>query len=380
MIYFDNNATTPIHPKVLQVIRKASIEYWANPSSVHKLGRKAFAKLEEARNKIAEFIGAEYYEIFFTSGGTESNNIAILGVMENNKNKKMAISSIEHPSVYDTSVFLRNNTIDVLEIPVDSNGIVKIEELKNILSNLKDIAFVSIMYANNEIGTIQPIREIGELCASYGIIFHTDAVQAFGKIPINVKKDNISLMSISSHKIYGPKGIGAVYIKKGIKIIPRFFGGYQEYQIRPGTQNLPAILGFVKAAEIAFLQMKENAEKLNELTDYFYNEIKLRIDNVILNGHPTQRVPGTINLCFPGAEAQSLIALLDQDDILVSAGSACSSGSISASRTLSEIGRRKQDALCSIRFSLGRQNTKKEVLKVISSLQRHVSYLRKINS
>jgi cysteine desulfurase len=377
MIYFDHNATTPVLPEVRDVMASAMEEFWGNPSSAHSAGRKAFAQLEMARERLASLIGASSKEIFFTSGGTEADNLAALGFMERHPGAGMVISAIEHPAVHDAANSLAEKGHAKQVASVDHHGIIKLDHLKELID--KKVKLVSIIYANNEIGTLQPVTEAGDICAAKGVTFHTDAVQAFGKVPVSVKNNHISMMSISSHKIYGPKGCGALYIRHGTKLNARTFGGSQERHIRTGTENLPAILGFVKAAEIACKSLEHDRKYLFEMTETLFNEITARIDNVIRNGHAEKRIPGTLNVCFPGAETESLLASLDQEGICVSGGAACSSGSINASRTLLAIGRRKVDAVCAIRFSLGKENTKEEVITVAKALEKAVARIRNVN-
>jgi cysteine desulfurase len=378
MIYFDHNATTPILPEVRDVMTSAMKEFWGNPSSTHSAGRKAFAQLENARERLASIIGASPKEIFFTSGGTEADNLAVLGFMDKHTGAGIVISAIEHPAVYDAAHSLAEKGRSVQFVPVDGQGIIRLDCLKEMIAN-NNVKLVSIIYANNEIGTLQPIAEAEEICAAKGVIFHTDAVQAFGKVPINVQNGNVSLLSISSHKIYGPKGCGALYIRQGVKLNARTCGGSQERHIRTGTENLPAVLGFVKAAEIACNGLEHDGTYLFDLTETLYNEITARIGNVLRNGHTEKRIPGTLNVCFPGAETESLLASLDQEGICASGGAACSSGSISASRTLLAIGRRKVDSVCAIRFSLGKENTIAEVATVVKVLENAVSRIRSVN-
>jgi cysteine desulfurase len=377
MIYLDHNATTPVLPEVREVMIDAMKELWGNPSSLHSPGRKAFAKLENARARFAGLIGASPKEVFFTSGGTESDNLAITGFMDRFPGGELVISSVEHPAVHDAAQYLSSKGHTVKHIPVDEYGVIQMEKLAESLND--KVKLVSIIYANNEIGTIQPIEEIGEMLEEKKIPFHSDAVQAFGKIPLDVGKGHLSLMSVSSHKIYGPKGCGALYVREGLKINPRTFGGSQERHIRTGTENLPAILGFVKAAELACNNLAVDAKYLFNLTEMMYREICTRIENVIRNGHTQKRIPGTLNLCFPGAETESVLASLDQDGVCASGGAACSSGSINASRTLLAIGRRKADAVSVIRFSLGKENTRKDVLAAVDALEKAVKRIRAIN-
>ena len=377
LIYLDHNATTPVLPEVRDVMNEAMKDFWGNPSSLHSVGQKAFAKLENARARFAELIGASPKEVFFTSGGTEADNLAVLGFMERFPGRELVISSVEHPAVFDAANYLAGKGYEVKQVSVDEHGIIKMNDLEESLN--EKTALVSIIFAHNEIGTIQPIQEIGEILAKKKIAFHSDAVQAFGKIPLDVSKGRLSLLSVSSHKIYGPKGCGALYIRSGLKIAPRTHGGNQERHIRTGTENLPAILGFVKAAEIACGAMENEAKRLYELTEIMYKEICARIENVIRNGHPQNRIPGTLNLCFPGAETESLLASLDQDGICVSGGAACSSGSIGPSRTLLALGRRKTEAVSAIRFSLGRENTKQNILTAVDALVKAVKRIRAVN-
>jgi cysteine desulfurase len=377
MIYFDHNATTPVHPKVRETIAEAMEEFWGNPSSGHSVGRKAFAQLEKARERFAALIGATPKEVYFTSGGTESDNLAILGTLERNPGAGFIISAIEHPAVYEAALSVVDKGHPLQIVPVESDGVVRLDALAKTLN--ENVKLVSIIYANNEIGTIQPITEIGDLLKSKNILFHTDAVQAFGKAPITVGKCHVSMMSVSSHKIFGPKGCGALYVKQGVILTPRTLGGSQERNMRTGTENLPGILGFVKAAEIVHANLEQDAKRLFNLTELLYKEISDRVENVIRNGHAEKRIPGTLNLCIPGAETGSLLASLDQEGICASGGAACSSGSIHASRTLLSIGRRKTDAVCAIRFSLGSENTIEEVLSVAVVLEKVVARIRSVN-
>jgi cysteine desulfurase len=377
MIYFDHNATTPILPEVMDVMKQAMQEFWGNPSSTHSMGRQAYARLEKARERLAGVLGASSKEIFFTSGGTEADNLAILGTMEQYPEGEILVSAIEHPAVYESAHGLVAKGHSVKDIPVDGNGIVKTDEMECMISDKTRL--VSVMLANNETGTLQPVKEIGELAEKKGVVFHSDAVQAFGKVPLSVKETKVDLLSISSHKIYGPKGCGALYVRQGAKVHPRTFGGSQERGMRTGTENLPAILGFVWAAEIACSKIAEESKRLTELSMLLFNQISERIENIIRNGHAEKRIPGTINICFPGAETESVLASLDQEGICASGGSACASGSISASRTLLALGRRKVDAVCSIRFSLGRDNTAEQVMKVAEVLEKVIARIRKVN-
>jgi cysteine desulfurase len=377
VIYLDHNATTPILPEVKEVMNQAMDEFWGNASSMHSIGRKAFAMLENAREKLAWLLGASPKEIFFTSGGTEADNLAVYGIANLYPAAEVLISAIEHPAVYDAAHELSPKGYSVIDIPVNGDGTILVDELEKLITDKTKL--ISVMYANNETGTIQPVKEIAEIANKRNITFHTDAVQAFGKIPVNVPESGVSLLSISSHKIYGPKGCGALYVKQGVRIKPCTSGGNQERSIRTGTENIPAILGFVKAAEIVCTCLEEESKRLQDLGNLLNDEIMARIDNVIRNGHECLRIPGTLNYCFPGAETESILASLDQQGICVSGGSACSSGSVSASRTLMAIGRRKADAMCAVRFSIGRDNSIQEIKEVSEILEHVVQRIRNVN-
>jgi len=378
MIYFDNNATTPILPEIREVIMEAMEKYWGNPSSSHCIGKTALEELENARKRIATLIDVDPAEIYFTSGGTESDNLALLGIMEYQQGKSLALSEIEHPAVKNSALYLKNRGIGSQIIPVNSNGIIEIDTLNRYID--ETTMLLSIMAANNETGTIQPLEAIGEKVSERNIIFHTDAVQAFGKIPLSIKKCGISLMSISSHKIYGPKGCGAIYIKKGTPIKPRSFGGGQEKMMRTGTYNIPAILGFVKAAEIAYNTMASESRYLFELTELLYDKISTSIDSVVRNGDQEHRLPGTLNVSFPGTISGMVVKDLDENGICVSGGAACNSGIAEPSSVISALGRKKIEAISAIRFSLGRDAVKDDILHTVEILKTVVEKRRKQNS
>lgn len=378
MIYFDHNATTPILPEVKEVMAEAMHEYWGNPSSGHTMGKKAADKLAFARNTLAELLSVSSEEIVFTSGGTEADNLSILGIVEPTLESAILISDIEHPAVSDTADYLVRHGVCCERIPIDNQGIVQVETLANAVN--EKVKLISVMFANNEIGTIQPMKEIGEIAAQNSILFHSDAVQAFGKVPLNVVENNISLCAISSHKIYGPKGCGALYVKKGVPLNPRTYGGGQEHGLRTGTQNLPAILGFVEAAQIAYNKMSEEKQFLMDLTEYMYTEISSCIENVIRNGHPQKRIPGTLNLSFPGVISEMVVEELIKERICMSGGAACHSGTTEPSHVLLALGRRKQEAVAGVRFSLGRASNREEVDVVVKILKRVIESLRDLNS
>ena len=375
MIYFDHNATTPIIPEVRNVINEAMEKYWGNPSSAHSIGKEALRELGRARIRLAGLLDVKPSEIYFTSGGTEADNIALIGCMKQYPRSHMVISDIEHPAITKASnALLYEHDIQCTRIPVDGKGCVQVSRLAESLMDRTKL--ISVMYANNEIGTIQPIKEIGELASKKNILFHSDAIQAFGKVPINIQKENISLLSISSHKIYGPKGCGALYIKEGTLVLPCSYGGSQEHGLRVGTQNLPAVLGFVKSAEIAYENRDIEKKYLFGLTEFFYKKLTEKIENIIRNGDPENRIPGTLNVSFPGTVSGMIVDSMNEIGICISGGAACSSDSYEPSHVLTAIGRRKIEAISGVRFSLGRSNSEEEVNQATISLTEIISELR----
>jgi cysteine desulfurase len=376
----DHTAGMPVDPRVLEAMLPYFTQNYGNPSSVHSLGNEARKAIDEARGRVAELIGAERKEeIVFTSGGTESNNLAIKGVAYRNKDKGNHIitSSIEHMSVINTCKHLGKHGFRVTYLPVDQHGIVEIEALKKELTD-KTI-LVSIMYANGEIGTIEPIKEIGEIAHSKGALLHVDAVAATGQVPINVQDENIDLLSVSSNDMYGPRGVGALYIKTGTRIQPIIHGGGQERGLRSGTENLPGIVGMGKAAEIAKAEMKEEAERLTKLRDKMIQGILDSIPESYLNGHPTKRLPNNVNVRFSYIEGESLILSLDMEGVACSSGSACTSKTLEPSHVLLAIGLAHEEAHGSLLFTLGRQNTEEDVKYVLDILPKIVKRLRTIS-
>lgn len=375
-IYMDHSATTPVHPAVLEAMLPYFTEFYGNASSVHSFGREARNAMEEAREKIASFIGAQPSEIVFTSGGTESDNYAIEGVaFENTKRGKHIITSvIEHHAVLNTCKHLETHGFEVSYVNVDRYGVVDLDHLKSLIRD--DTILITIMHANNEIGTIEPIKEIAEIADSRGIIFHTDAVQSIGKIPFNVNDVKVDLLTMSAHKIYGPKGIGALYIRKGTKVEPLIRGGHHERNRRAGTENIPGIVGFGKAIEIAGSDMEQEAKRLWELTERLRIGLQERLDYVYVNSHPTNRIPGILNLSFDYVEGESIILNLDLKGVAVSTGSACTSGSLEPSHVLTAIGLCAATAQGAVRFSLGRSNTEEDVDYVIEELPPIINRLR----
>jgi len=375
-VYLDNNATTPTHPEVIKAMLPYYQEVFGNASSIHQFGQQARKAIGEAREKVAEFIGAKPEEIVFTGGGTESNNFAIKGIAYANeaKGKHIIASSIEHYAVLKTCKYLEKKGFKVTYIPVDKYGLVDPDEVKKAI--IKETVLITIMHANNEVGTIEPITEIDKIAKEKGIYFHTDAVQTVGKIPVNVNELNVDLLSLSGHKIYGPKGIGALYIRKGTRIEPLLHGGHHEKNRRAGTENVPAIVGLGKAIEIARNTMEQEAIRLTNLRNTLCNGISQKIDYVHLNGHPGKRLPNTLNISFEFIEGESIILNLDLKGIAVSSGSAYTSGSLEPSHVLSAMGVEPAIAQGSIRFSLGKENTEEDIDYVLEVSPEIVARLR----
>lgn len=375
-IYMDHAGTTPMYPDVLKAMEPFFREHFGNPSSIHFSGREAEKALSDSRKKIAEFLGVSNEEIIFTSGGTESDNLALKGVAFANKDKGKHIitSEIEHKAILQTCEWLEKQGFSITYLPVDKYGIVSLEELEKSIRD--DTILVSIMHANNEIGTIEPIDEIGKICKKHEVYFHTDAVQTFGKIPI--KMENIDLLSMSSHKLYGPRGVGALFVRRGVKIEPILHGGNQEMGRRSGTENVVGIVGFAKAVEIAKRNMKKESERLTKLRDRLIKDV-LEIPDCWLNGHPTKRLPGNAHFCFRYIEGESLILYLDMKGIAASTGSACSSKELKPSHVLLAIGLKHEEAHGSLRLTLGRDNSDEDVEYVLSVLPEVVENLRKMS-
>ena len=375
----DHSATTPVHPEVLDAMLPYFTKHFGNASSVHSFGRDAKNAIEEAREKIADFIGAKSNEVIFTSGGTESDNFAIEGVaFENSKKGNHIITSmIEHHAVLNTCKHLESHGFQVSYISVDEHGIVDLEQLKNAIRD--NTILITIMHVNNEIGTIEPLKEISAIAKEHGIIFHTDAVQSVGKIPVNVNDLGVDLMTLSAHKIYGPKGVGALYIRKGTKIEPLIRGGHHERNRRAGTENVPGIVGFGKAVEIASADMEQESKRLWDLTERLKDGLTERIEYVYENSHPTKRVPNIINLSFDYVEGESIILNLDIKGVAVSTGSACTSGSLEPSHVLTALGLCASTAQGAVRFSLGRDNTKEDVDYIIEIMPEIINRLRQMS-
>lgn len=380
-IYMDHAGTTPMRKEVLDYMLPYFTEKFGNASSIYSYGREAKSALENSRIKVANLINAKPDEIFFTSGGTEADNWALKGIAFANKEGKKHIitSSIEHHAILHTCQDLEKVGFKVTYLPVDKYGLI---DPKQLADSITDETFlVSIMHANNEIGTIEPIKELVEVVKEKdeNIYFHTDAVQTVGKIPVDVKDLDVDLLSISSHKIYGPKGVGALFIKKGTKIKPILTGGAQERKRRAGTENIPAIVGFGKAAELAHRDLLQDKSRLEKLRDYLIKGILKNIPHTRLNGHPIKRLPHNVNVCFEFVEGESMLMKLDMKGICASSGSACTSGSLEPSHVLLAIGLPHELAHGSLRLTLGRDNEKEDVDYVIKALKEIVDKLREMS-
>ena len=378
-VYLDNVATTFVANEVMREMLPTFTSIFGNPSSTHSYGRDAVALVDNARDKVAKALGANANEIYFTSGGTEANNWAIRGLAYANRNKGNHIitSQIEHDSILNTCRELEKEGFTVTYLKVSKDGFINFADLIHSIN--KNTILISIMTANNEIGTIQHIQAIAQTAKEKGIIFHTDAVQAVGTINFNLEDLSIDAMSVSSHKLYGPKGAGCLYIKEDTKIESLIFGGNQERKLRGGTLNVPSIVGFGKAIEIANRDMSINHKKLKMLREYFVKNLIDNIEDIHFNGHEIQRLPGLVSVTFDYVEAEAIITMLDMEGIAVSAGSACDSGSLEPSHVLKAIGLTNQEAKGTIRFSFGKSNTKDEIEYVIEKLVVIVEKLRSMS-
>lgn len=377
-VYMDNAATTRVDERVVESMIPYYKEIFANPSSLHEMAHQAKKAVEQSREKIAEFLNSEKEEIIFTSGGTESDNLALKGFCFANKDKGRHIitTKIEHDAILNSCKWLEENGFDVTYLSVDEYGLINLDDLEKSIRD--DTILISIMTANNEIGTIQPIKEIGELAKKYNIVFHTDAVQGVGKVDIDVKRDNIDMLSLSSHKINGPKGVGVLYKKNEIKIDSWNTGGGHEFGLRSGTENVPCIVGLAKAMEILEKEMNENIERMTKIRDYLIENIS-KIENSRLNGHKEKRLCNNVNFSFDFIEGESLVTLLSDNGIMASTGSACSSKSLDPSHVLLAIGLEHEQAHGSLRLSLDKYSTIKEAEYVLNVLPDIVERLRKIS-
>lgn len=371
-IYLDHNATTPLHPEVKKTMQKA-LDIYGNPSSLYLFGRQARQLVETARQQVATFIGAQADEIIFTGSGTEANNTVLSTV-----NNEIITTSIEHPAILEPAKFLEKKGIKVKYLDVDQYGKINIEQLKNLISKKTDM--ISVIMVNNEIGTIQDIKAISNIAHQHGALMHTDAIQAVGKIPVSVKDLGVDLLTMSAHKMYGPKGIGALYVKNGIPFSRFILGGHQEKNRRAGTENTLGIIGFGKAATVRAKEMDKEHERLLALKNMLKNGIEKTIPNVKFNGHPTDCVAGTLNVSFAGAEGESILLYLDLEGIAVSTGSACASGSLDPSHVLLATGASAEYAHGSIRISLGRENTRDDIEYVLDVLPRVIKKIRDMST
>lgn len=379
IIYLDNAATTQVDPRVLEAMLPFFTEYYGNPSAVYSFAETAKKAVEDAREKLAELIHAKKDEIYFTGGGSESDNWALKATAEayGNKGKHIITSKIEHHAILHTCEWLEKHGFEVTYLDVDEKGLVSPEELEKAIR--PDTILISIMAANNEIGTIEPLAEIGEIAHKHGILFHTDAVQAFGHIPLDVDAMHIDMLSASGHKINGPKGIGIMYIRKGVKIRSFIHGGAQERQRRAGTHNVPGIVGFGKAAELALANMDERIKYETELRDYLIKRVSSEIPYTRVNGDLEKRLPNNANFCFRFIEGESMLILLDQNGICGSSGSACTSGSLDPSHVLLAIGLPHEIAHGSLRLSLSEKTTKEDIDFTIDELKKIIERLRNMS-
>lgn len=386
LIYFDHNATTPLHPEVQAEIQ-ASFGIFGNPSSFHQFGREARKRVEIARAEVASFIGADPEEVFFVGSGSEANN-TVLSILPCDKQhcvcnmkiaKKVVTTKIEHPCILESAKCLKLKGSDVHFLDVDAYGKVDIEQLGAVLAK-GDVGLVSIMMANNEIGTIQDIKRLARMAHDKGALFHTDAVQAVGKIPIDVKDLDVDFLTISAHKIYGPKGVGALYVKKNVRFCPLIVGGHQERGRRAGTENTLGIIGLAKAVEMRRIEMTDEEERLLRLKGLMRRLLEENVPDIRFNGHPTDCLPGTLNVSFAGVEGESILLYLDLEGIAVSTGSACASGSLDPSHVLLATGLAAEDAHGSIRISLGRDNTQEDVEYAAEKIREVIVRLRKMST
>ncbi len=379
MIYADNAATTKTCPAAQRAMLDAMERSWANPSSLHSPGQQAKEALQTARETVARAIGAQPREVYFTSGGSEADNQAIISAAKlgARKGKKhLVTTAIEHHAVLHTMDQLSKEGFEVTLLPVDASGIVKAEDVAAAIR--EDTALVSVMFANNEIGTIQPVAEIGALCREKGVVFHTDAVQAAGHLPIDVGAQNIDMLSLSGHKFHGPRGVGALYVRRGAPLLTLIHGGAQERGLRAGTEDLPAILGMAAALDDSCTHMAENAAYVSKLRDALIDKLSA-IPHAALNGDRERRLPGNVSFCFEGIEGESLLLLLDDKGVAASSGSACTSGSLDPSHVLLAIGRPHEVAHGSLRLTLDHENTMEEVDAIAAATIEVVDYLREMS-
>lgn len=379
MIYLDYNATTPLDKRALERMRPYFSDIYSNPSSVYRFAQKSRRAVEDARQKVADLIGAETKEIIFTGSGTEADNLAIKGTAASlvDKGKHIITSKIEHHAVLHSCEFLQTRGYEVTYLDVDKYGLVDLKQLKGIIR--KDTILVSIMHANNEIGTIEPLNEISAICRKNDVLLHSDAIQTVGKIKVDVKELGVDLLSLSGHKIYGPKGVGALYIRKGVKITPLVHGGGHENNIRSGTENVAGIVGLGAAAQFAAKEYLKEEKRVGALRDKLQAGIEAKIPQIRVNGHPQKRLFNTLNVCIEHIEGEGMLVNLDFEGICASSGSACTSGSLEPSHVLLALGLAHETAHGSLRFSLGKYTTSKDIDKVLEAFPPIVERLRKIS-
>lgn len=375
-VYLDNAATTALSPRVLEAMLPYFTQYYGNPSSVHAFGREAKQGLDKARDQVAKALHCEPSEVIFTGCGTESDNTVLLGVAQRygDKGKHIITTNVEHHAILHTCEYLEKQGYSVTYLPVDQDGLVTAEQVAAAIR--PDTILVSIMFANNEVGTIMPIQEIGAVCKEKGVLFHTDAVQAVGHIPVDVQAMHIDMLSLSAHKFHGPKGVGALYCRKGIRLPSYIMGGAQERGRRAGTENVAGIVGLGAAIQLATEQMEENRAKMTALRDRLMTGIQARISEVKLNGHPTNRLPNNVNFSFKYIEGESILLMLDMNGIAASSGSACTSGSLDPSHVLLALGLPHEIAHGSVRLTLGDETTEEDIDYTIDVLEKTVARLR----
>lgn len=378
-IYLDNAATTKLTPAVFEAMTPYMTEIYGNPSSPHYFGQQVAAAIDKARHQVAAGIGADAGEIIFMSGGTEADNMAIRGIAErySSRGKHIITTAVEHHAVLHTCKLLEKHGYEVTYLPVDEYGRVTAEQVREAIR--PDTVLVTVMFANNEVGTIMPIPEIGALCREKGVFFHTDAVQAVGHLPIDVKAMNIDMLSMSAHKFHGPKGVGALYVRKGIMLPALIQGGAQERNRRAGTENVPGIVGMGKAMELAVENLDESAAKMIRLRDRLIRELPERIPEIKLNGHPTDRLPNNVNYSIKYIEGESILLMLDLNGIAASSGSACTSGSLDPSHVLLAMGLTHEVAHGSVRMTLSEETTEEDVEYVLDVLPRVAERLRRMS-
>ena len=378
-VYLDYNATTPVEPEVLDAMLPYFSAEFGNAASIHTVGQRAHAAVETARDQVAALLGARSQEIVFTSGGTESDNHAIFGIVRSapGATKHVITTNIEHEAVLNTCQALEKEGVAVTYLPVDREGVITVDQVEEAIR--PHTALITVMHANNELGTVQPLAQIGKLAAQRDIYFHTDAVQSTGKIPLDVKTLGVDLLSISGHKLYAPKGIGALYIRGGTRLQQFLFGGHHQRGFRPGTENVPGIVGLGRAAELARLSLEADTARVSALRDKLEQALNGKIPDSHINSANAPRTPNTTNLTFPGIEGEALVIALDLKGISVSTGAACSSGAVEPSHVLTAIGLSADEARASIRFSLGRHTTESEINYALDAVPAAVSQLRELS-